>query len=101
MALCLLFTLGICGGEQMKRRSKTKYTQIHVSIPVRTLEDFDDTLDFKQSRSKIISNLIKSYLQGEASLDDYSRLEIIEHLQYQYDKDSPEDVLIQALLALH
>jgi metal-responsive CopG/Arc/MetJ family transcriptional regulator len=85
----------------MKRRSKTKYTQIHVSIPVRTLEDFDDTLDFKQSRSKIISNLIKSYLQGEASLDDYSRLEIIEHLQYQYDKDSPEDVLIQALLALH
>lgn len=85
----------------MKRRSKTKYTQIHVSIPVRTLEDFDDTLDFKQSRSKIISNLIKSYLQGEASLDDYSRLEIIEHLQYQYDKDSPADVLIQALLALH
>jgi len=85
----------------MKRRSKTKYTQIHVSIPVRILEDFDDTLDFKQSRSKIISNLIKSYLQGEASLHDYSRLEIIEHLQYQYDKDSPEDVLIQALLALH
>ena len=85
----------------MKRRSKTKYTQIHVSIPVRTLEDFDDTLDFKQSRSKIISNLIKSYLHGEASLNDYSRIEIIEHLQYQYDKDSPEDVLIQALLALH
>ena len=85
----------------MKRRTKTKFTQIHVSIPVRTLEDFDDTLDFKQSRSKIISNLIKSYLEGEASLNDYSRLEIIEHLQYQYDKDSPEDVLIQALLALH
>lgn len=85
----------------MKRRSKTKFTQIHVSIPVRTLEDFDDTLDFKQSRSKMIANLITSYLQGEASLHDYSRLEIIEHLQYQYDKDSPEDVLIQALLALH
>ena len=34
-------------------------------------------------------------------LDDYSRTEILEHLQYLYDKDSPEDVLIQALLALH
>ena len=28
------------------RRRKTKFTQIHVSIPVRTLEDLDDTLDY-------------------------------------------------------
>jgi len=85
----------------MKRRSKTKYTQIHISIPVRILEDFDETLGWKESRSKMIAHLIKSYLEGESTLGDYSRMEIIEHLQYQYDKDSPEDVLIQALLALH
>ena len=84
----------------MKRSSK-KTIPVHVTIPVRLLEDLDETLTYKQSRSKIISKLIQNYLQGEASLDDYSRLEIIEHLQYQYDKDSPEDVLIQALLALH
>ena len=83
------------------RRSKTKFTQIHVTIPVRVLEDFDETLGWKESRSKLITELIKSHVQGEHTLGDYSRLEIIEHLQYQYDKNSPEDVLIQALLALH
>jgi len=83
------------------RRTKTKFTQIHVSIPVRVLEDFDETLGWKESRSKMITELIKSHVQGEHTLGDYSRLEIIEHLQYQYDKNSPEDVLIQALLALH
>jgi len=46
----------------MKRRSKTKYTQIHVSIPVRLLEDFDDDLDFNQSRSKEICEMIKAAL---------------------------------------
>ena len=44
------------------RRTKTKFTQIHVSIPVRLLEDLDDSLDFRQSRSKLISNLIDTYL---------------------------------------
>jgi len=33
-------------------------------------------------------------------LEDYSRREIVEHLQYLFDKDSSEDVLIQALLKL-
>ena len=49
----------------MKRRSKTKFTQIHVSIPVRLLEDFDDTLSFQQSRSRIISKLVENYLEGD------------------------------------
>ena len=47
------------------RRSKTKFTQIHVSIPVRTLEDLDDTLDYNQSRSRIITKLIQNMLEGD------------------------------------
>ena len=46
------------------RRSKTKYTQIHVSIPVRLLEDFDELLSFKASRSKAIAHLMKKHIDG-------------------------------------
>lgn len=40
-------------------------TAIHVSIPVRVLEDFDATLGFTQSRSAAITKLIQS-AEGEA-----------------------------------
>ena len=50
------------GVDWMKRRSKTKFTQIHVSVPVRLLEDFDETLRFNQSRSAMIANLIQQHL---------------------------------------
>ena len=42
----------------MKRRTKQRMTAIHVSIPVRLLEDFDETLRYNQSRSAKISSLI-------------------------------------------
>jgi len=84
------------------RRSKIKFTQIHVSIPIHVLAEFDHTLGFNESRSKKISKLMLDYARNDGNpLDDYSRREMLEHLQYKYDKDSPEDVLIQALLALH
>ena len=85
----------------MKRRSKTKFTQIHVSIPVRTLEDFDDTLDFKQSRSKMIARLMHNYIeQGPDSISLMTTLEALELLQFRFKKDSAEDVLIQSLIRL-
>ena len=49
----------------MKRRSKVKFTQIHVSIPVRLLEDFDELLSFKASRSKAISTLMRKHVDGD------------------------------------
>ena len=44
------------------RRVKKRFTQIHVSIPVKLLEDFDETLRWKQSRSALIANLIQQHL---------------------------------------
>lgn len=59
-------------------------------------------LAYTDSRSKKISKLMLDYARNEGNpLEDYSKTELIEYLMYQYDKDSPEDVLIQALLALH
>ena len=55
------------GVDWMKRRSKTKFTQIHVSIPVRLLEDLDESLSYNQSRSKLIAGLINKYLDADAA----------------------------------
>ena len=49
----------------MKRRTKQRMTAIHVSIPVRLLEDLDETLSFSQSRSAKISTLIEKELSGD------------------------------------
>ena len=48
-----------------KRRTKVHFKAIHISIPIRLLEDLDETLSFKQSRSAKISALIKKELDGD------------------------------------
>ena len=48
-----------------KRRTKQRMTAIHISIPVRLLEDLDGTLSFTQSRSAKISALIEKELDGD------------------------------------
>lgn len=45
----------------MKRSSK-KTIPVHVTIPVRLLEDLDETLRYNQSRSAMIANLIEQHL---------------------------------------
>ena len=83
----------------MKRRSKTKFTQIHVSIPVRTLEDLDDTLDFNQSRSKVITKLIQNILEGDqVNIGSMTKKQIVINLMNQVDPGSTEYVLLQSLL---
>ena len=85
----------------MKRRTKTKFTQIHVSIPVRTLEDFDETLDFNQSRSRMISKLIENYLEGdEVNIGSMTKRQIVISLMNQVDSGGPEYVLLQSLLQI-
>ena len=89
------------GGNEMKRRSTNKYTQIHVSIPVRVLEEFDNVLSFSESRSKKISMLMANYLSREdENLQMMTSSEVFEFMQYRFKKDSPEDVLIQSLLKI-
>ena len=83
----------------MKRRTKTKFTQIHVSIPVRTLEDLDETLDFNQSRSKVITKLIQNVLEGDqVNIGSMTKKQIVINLMNQVDSGSTEYVLLQSLL---
>lgn len=84
----------------MKRRSKTKYTQIHVSIPVRTLEDLDDSLSFNQSRSRIITKLVENHLEGDqVNIGSMTKRQIIASLMNQIDSDSFEYRILSNLLS--
>ena len=85
----------------MKRRTKTKFTQIHVSIPVRVLEDLDDTLDFNQSRSKIITRLIQNALEGDQiNIGSMTKKQIVVNLMNQVDNNTSEYVMLQTLLQI-
>ena len=83
----------------MKRRSKTKFTQIHVSIPVRLLEDFDAELDYNQSRSKEICEMIKAALSmGAIPLHKATVTQLV-HMLIKHDVINPtlEHLLLQIL----
>jgi metal-responsive CopG/Arc/MetJ family transcriptional regulator len=83
------------------RRSKTKFTQIHVSIPVRTLEDLDETLDYNQSRSRIITKLIQNALEGDqVNIGSMTKKQIVVNLINQTDPESSEFVLLNSLLQI-
>ena len=85
----------------MKRRTKTKFMQIHVSIPVRLLEDFDDTLDYNQSRSRLISKMIENYLEGDQiNIGSMTKKQIVINLMNQVDSNTAEYVMLQTLLQI-
>ena len=78
-----------------KRRTKQRMTAIHVSIPVRLLEDFDELLAFKASRSKAISHLMRKHVDG-----DYSDTPMMTSRQLMAMLSNRDDVddLLKALL---
>jgi len=81
------------------RRTKTKFTQIHVSIPVRTLEDFDATLGFSDSRSKKIASLMRSFVEDEVMLrESFSTRQLIGILMEKFQPFTPERVILESLL---
>ena len=88
--------LGKRGVDWMKRRTKQRMTAIHVSIPVRLLEDFDETLRFNQSRSAKISSLIQAELNSEAgsTIADASTRQLMAALHSRGDVD----LLMKSLL---
>ena len=82
----------------MKRSSK-KTIPVHVTIPVRLLEDLDETLSYKQSRSKIISKLIRNHLEGDqVYIGSMTRKQILACLINQVEPGSGEDYVLRSLL---
>lgn len=84
----------------MKRRTKQRMTAIHVSIPVRVLEDLDETLRFNQSRSAKITALIQAELNSEPafSIADATTRQLMAALHARDDVDMlMKSLLLQVL----
>ena len=82
------------------RRTKVHYKQIHVSIPIRLLEDFDDTLGFKHSRSKKIAHLIAQYLDSDVSyVSTMTTRQLMAALTARDDVDNTMKTLLLQILA--
>jgi len=90
--------LGKRGVDWMKRRTKQRMTAIHVSIPVRLLEDFDQTIGYHHSRSRKISQLMKHHLEQEGMIvDDCTTRQLMAFLAA---RDDCDDVLSALLLQI-
>lgn len=75
-------------------------TAIHVSIPVRVLEDFDATLRFTQSRSAKITRLIEDDLsdEGHSTIAEASTRQLMAALHARDDVDMlMKSLLLQVL----
>ena len=82
------------------RRTKTKFTQIHVSIPVRLLEDLDETLAFKQSRSRLIAILIDNHLNdGHISVESMTTRQLMAALTAREECDETLKLLLLQILS--
>lgn len=97
---CNVQSINVPGGRRMKRRTKQRMTAIHISIPVRLLEDFDETLSFSQSRSAKISFLIDQSLHGEdaAVLEGISSRQLMAALTNRDDVDGTMKTLLLQVL---
>jgi metal-responsive CopG/Arc/MetJ family transcriptional regulator len=84
----------------MKRRTKQRMTAIHISIPVRLLEDFDDTLSFSQSRSAKISRLISQDIEagGSQGISEASTRQLMAALTARDDVDETMKTLLLQIL---
>jgi len=84
----------------MKRRTKQRTAPYHVTIPVRLMEDFDETLAFNQSRSAKITRLIITELEGEGTrVSDASTKQLFAALSGRDDVDLLMKSLILQVLS--
>lgn len=82
------------------RRVKKRFTQIHVSVPVRLLEDFDETIGFNHSRSRKISQLMKYHLENDGMMvGDATSRQLMAALTAREDVDDTMKTLLLQILA--
>lgn len=83
----------------MKRRSKQRMTAIHVSIPVRVLEDFDATLSYNQSRSAKITALMAQN-EEDMGVDLYTDATLSQIIRKLVQFEEIDDTLAHLLLQI-
>ena len=81
-----------------RKSSKTRTAAYHVTLPIRLVEDFDETLSFKQSRSRMIAKLIENYLEGDQiNIGSMTKKAIVVALMNQVEPYSAEYTMLSVL----
>lgn len=84
----------------MKRRTKVHSRAIHVNIPITLLNDFDQELGFKESRSKLICSLMQNHIYGGGTfVKDASSRRLMAALTSRDDLDETLKSLLLQILA--
>ena len=83
----------------MNRKTiKTRTGAYHVTLPIRLVEEFDEALSFKASRSKMIANLMKNYLEGDQRhIGSMTKKQIVISLMNQIESNSTEFMMLALL----
>ena len=83
----------------MKRRTKQRMTAIHVSVPVKLLQEFDETIGYHHSRSRKISQLMEHHLTTDGMLiADASSRQLMAVLHGRDDVDDTMKILLLQIL---
>lgn len=84
----------------MKRRTKVHSRAIHVNVPIDLLNRFDQELGFKESRSKLICQLMEEHLGlPPITLGNASLTQLVRHLVKHDDIDGTLESLLLQILA--
>tara|TARA_B100000767_G_scaffold248051_1_gene248673 strand:- start:1134 stop:1397 length:264 start_codon:yes stop_codon:yes gene_type:complete len=84
----------------MSRRNKQRCTAIHVTIPNRLLEDFDETIGYEHSRSKKIAWLMHNHLNDDGKMiADASTRQLMAAITARDDCDNTLRVLLLQVLS--
>jgi metal-responsive CopG/Arc/MetJ family transcriptional regulator len=83
----------------MNRKTiKTRTGAYHVTLPIRLVEEFDESLSFKASRSKMIANLMRNYIEGDQRhIGSMTKKQIVIALMNQVDSNSAEYIMLDVL----
>tara|TARA_R110000823_G_C15516530_1_gene455029 strand:+ start:191 stop:457 length:267 start_codon:yes stop_codon:yes gene_type:complete len=83
----------------MNRKTiKTRTGAYHVTLPIRLVERFDQSLAFKASRSKTIARLIDAYLDGsEIPVSAMTATQLIAAAMAQLDRNSTEYIMLETV----
>jgi metal-responsive CopG/Arc/MetJ family transcriptional regulator len=92
--------LGKRGVDWMSRRNKQRCVAIHVTIPVRLLEDFDETIGYAHSRSKKIAWLMKCHMSDDGKMvEDCTTRQLMAAITNRDDCDNTLRVLLLQVLS--
>ena len=83
----------------MRKTIKTRTGAYHVTLPIRLVEEFDELLDYKASRSKAIAYLMRNHIEdGGIPIDMMETRQILAAGMARFEPHSFEWITLKAMI---